>query len=241
MAKLLVACSVALWLIVQMQAKAFASDSRCYEINQTHRSFGLIRISFDGSHIKVDWPRRGLTLFAQAPDWRVSLYNNTTKKQATVTFAEWCKTGLGSYTPWLEMKDLTGHYQKKILIDFEGFKAYKLVCDESREMVDPNKDGISWSTKRKMAPITMRYAFLDGVKIDEHIPKILTAIYYIAWENRILLAIKGQYPGTNVVRWTLDTQSIKAEPGKKVEFKPPSGFQTVPMAKASQGKLDFFN
>jgi hypothetical protein len=233
MAKLLVACSVALWLIV-LQAKAFAADSTCYEINQTHRSFGLIRISFDASHIKVDWPGRGLTLFAQAPDWRVSVYNSTTKKQATVTFAQWCKTGLGSYTPWLEMKDLAGHYHKKILIDFEGFKAYKLVCDETR-------DGISWSTKRKMAPITMRYAFLDGVKIDDHIPKILTAIYYIAWENRILLAIKGQYPGTNVMRWTLDTKSIKAEPGKKVEFKQPAGFQTVPMAQASQGRLDFFN
>jgi len=241
MGKLVLSCLCASLLLAQTQVRALAAESTYYEIDQTHRSFGEIRISFDAGRVRVDWPRRGMSVFAKAPDWQVKVYNQTNKRQATASFSEWCKSGLGTYSPWVEMTSLEGRFQKKIPTDFEGFKAVILVCPGKRELVDSDKAGISWSMKRKMTPMTMNYTFLDGVKIDSHIPKIVAAIYLIDWDNRLLLSISGQYDGTSVVRRTLKTNSIKILAGKKFDFNQPTGFKTVPMAEASQGNLDFFN
>jgi len=239
MARIIAAFICASLLIAQMQTGVMAAHSTCYEIEQIHRSYGLMQIYFDSNSLRIDWHGAHLSIFSKAPDWRVNVINYATKKQASATFSDWCRSGFGTYLPWVEPKNLAGHYQKKIPIVFDGFKAYKLVCAETREMVDDRKDGISWSTKRKNVPITMRYAFLDGIKIDSHIPRIVEAIYCVGWENRLILAIKGQYDG-GVERPTLNTNSIKAVPSQKVRFEPPSDFQTVAMGQISQGKLDFF-
>ena len=241
MARIIVAFICALLLIEHMQTGVLASDSTCYEITQVHRALGHIRICFDANALRIDRDEAHLSLFSKAPDWRVNVFNFATKKQASTTYAGWCNSGFNTFAPWVERKDLVGHFQKKIPIDFDGFKAYQLFCADSREVADKKKAGISWSTKTKVAPMTMRYVFLDGVKMDSHVPKVMEAIYLVSWESRLLLAINGHYDGTNEDRWVLSTKSIKALPRQKVSFQQPSGFQIVPMSQVSQGKVDFFN
>jgi hypothetical protein len=241
MARIIVGFFAALLLIAHVQTGVLASDSTCYEITQVHRALGHIRICFDAKALRIDRDEAHLSLFSKAPDWRVNVFNFATKKQASTSFTEWCNTGFSTFAPWVERKDLVGHCQKKIPIVFDGFKAYQLFCSDSREVADKKKDGISWSTKTKVAALTYRYVFLDGLKMDNHVPKIMEAIYLVSWEDRLLMAINGTYDQTGEERWVLSTVSIKALPSPKVSFKQPTGFQTVPMAQVSQGKVDFFN
>jgi hypothetical protein len=241
MAKTLVACICALLLIAQVQLPTLAAGLKCYQMEQTHRSLGNLTTCFDADSVRIDWPATHIVIFAKAPDWSVKVFNFKTKQQASETFDGFCKSGFRTYTIWAEMDNLEGHYQKKTPIDFNGFKAYELVCVQSEEHTDPKKDGISWSFKRKMVPLEMRYVFLDGVKVDSHIARILAAIYLVAWEDRLLLAVQRRALGTPTAYMSLKTSSIKSVPYDKENFSQPSGFQSVPIGHIGQGKLEYFN
>jgi hypothetical protein len=236
---MLIAILYSLLLIALVQPSVLAADSTGYQIEQLHRSFGLVDIFFDANNLRVDCRTTKVSLFAKAPDWNVKVFNYGTKKQALANFATWCKIGLGTFTSWIEIRNLEGQYGQKVPIVFQGYKAIKLVLNDSREQSDGNKDGISWSMKQKVMPVTMRYAFLDGVKVDSHIAKILQALYWVGWDNRVLLVTQASYQN-GTVRYTLNTNSIKAVHFDKDKFNPPAGFQTVPMAKVSNSGLEYF-
>jgi hypothetical protein len=237
----LVYASICALLLMQVQTKALAADSSCYEIVQTHHSFGRVGICFDANSLRMDLIGSQISIFADAPDWKVHVFNLGTKKQSSKAFAEWCKTSLETYAPWTEVKTPEGKNLQKTSITFDGFKALKLTCSDSIDTVDEKNDGISWSMKRKSVRAIVGYVFLDGIAVDSHIAKIVAAIYCLSWKDRLPLEYYRDYGGRTLLRWSLNTNRIQKIRFDRNGFNKPTGFRIVPMREVTQSKFEYFN
>jgi hypothetical protein len=240
-AKLIFTVVCALALMVHNQNRALAADSgQCYEIVQTHTNLGRVTIYFNAKSMKMDLFGGRLLVFADSPDWAPNVFNPKTKKQSSKSIADWCKTNLELYTPWIEVKNLNGKYQKPIPTFYDGFKAVKLICADTKELeTDEHTHGIDTSITSSKMPFTVRYAFLDGIKMDDHIPKIVSALYSINWKDKLPLAYFGRYQGSHKFHWLLNTNSIKMIPSDSARFKRPTGFQYVSMTKVTASREDY--
>jgi hypothetical protein len=241
MAKIIVACICALFMFGEMQPAVSAADSTYYEILQTHNVLGRVRICMTANSLRMDLVASHVSILASAPDWSVTAFNTTTKRQSIKTFDDWCKGGLENHV-FFEMNNLEGQGKQKIPITFKNYKALKLTYSGQVESVDKNKDGISWSVKRKMVPVVVTHVFLDGIKTDSHIAKMVSAVYLFSWQDRIPLVYYRDYGGgPNRLQWLLDTGSIEKISNDKATFKKPQGFQVVPMKQVTQSSFEFFN